>query len=191
LVVQSAEILVPIYKSEDYLVQQAIKRDRAAFSCLYDNCIDKVYQHIFYRVSNQADAEDITQEVFTRAWKSIDKYRKTGAPFAAWLISIASNLIIDFYRKKHKSARIDEVLKNTPEGRSLNPEEQAEINIESSLVKAAVLKLKGDKQKVIIMHFIDGLSYREIAAALGRNENSIRVIQFRALNDMKRMLGKE
>jgi RNA polymerase sigma-70 factor, ECF subfamily len=180
---------VPIYESEDYLVQQAIKRDRKAFSALYDCCIDKVYRHVYYRVSNQTDAEDITQEVFARAWKAIDKYRQTGAPFTAWLTSIAGNLIIDFYRKKQKGVMmLDQVLKETILNEDSDPAESAETTIDSALVKEAVLKLKGDKQKVIMMRFIDGLSYEEIAAAMGKSANSVRVIQFRALSDMKRLL---
>lgn len=187
----SRELSVPAYESEDYLVQKAVKRDREAFSALYDSYIDRVYRHVYYRVSNQADAEDITQEVFARAWKAIDRYRQTGAPFVAWLTSIAGNLIVDHYRKRQKNMEIDEVLKDAPGVQVISPEEQAEINLDNYLTKEAVLKLKGDKQKVILMHFIDGLSYTEIAAALHKTENAVRVIQFRALSDLKDLIKRD
>ena len=182
---------MPVYESEDYLVQQAIKHDRAAFGSLYDSCVDRVYRHVFYRVYNQNDAEDITQEVFARAWKAIDRYKHTGAPFVAWLLIIAGNLITDHYRSRQKAVKIDEEYKKNTDNRVLDPAEQAETNLDNALLKEAVLRLKGDKQKVIIMHFIDGFSYEEIARALQKSENAVRVIQFRALEDLKRLLKRD
>ena len=178
-------------ESEDYLVRQAIKRDRAAFSSLYDSNIDKVYRHVYYKVSNQSDTEDITQEVFVRAWKSIDRYKQTGAPFVTWLTTIASNLIADHYRKRQKLVKLNETFIQYTGKNEINPEEQAEINFNNSLIKEAVLKLKGDKQKVILMHFVDGLSCEEIAKALNKSEGNIRVIQYRALTDLKRLLTRD
>jgi RNA polymerase sigma-70 factor (ECF subfamily) len=184
-------ISVPVYESEDYLVQQAIKRDRAAFSSLYDCCIDRVYRHVFYRVSNQKDAEDITQEVFARAWQAIDKYQQTGAPFVAWLLIIAGHLIIDHYRNREKTVKIDEAYQKNSVTQVIDPVEKAEISLNNALVKEAVLKLKGDKQRVILMHFIDGFSYEEIAKALNKSENAVRVIQYRALEDLKKLLKRD
>jgi len=65
----------------------------------------------YYRVSNHDEAEDITQEAFVRAWKAIDKYKRTGAPFVSWIITIAGNLIIDHYRKQKKVEFTDEIEK--------------------------------------------------------------------------------
>lgn len=185
------ELSMPVHESEDYLVQQAVKRDRTAFGSLYDCCVDRVYRHVYYRVSNQADAEDITQEVFARAWKAIDKYKKTGAPFITWLITIASHLIADHYRSRQKMTKIDEIYKNNPYNQMINPEEQAEVSFNNTRIKEAVLKLKGDKQRVILMHFIDGFSYEELAKALNKSENAVRVIQYRALADLKRLLKRD
>lgn len=182
---------MPVNDTEDYLVQQAVKRDGAAFTALYDRCIDQVYRHVYYRVSNQADAEDITQEVFIKAWKAIDRYKKTGAPFVAWLIIIAGHLVIDHYRSRRNTINIDDVVEEVPANHTSDPEALAEANFNSALVKEAVLKLKGDKQKVILMHFIDGFSYEEIARALHKNEGAIRVIQYRALGDLKRLLKRD
>ena len=181
---------MPFYESEDYLVQQAIERNRQAFGALYDSSLDRVYRHVFYRVSNQADAEDITQEVYVRAWKAIHRYKTTGAPFTAWLLSIAGNLIIDYYRKRQKHSQISEDLKEAPLESVPTPQEQAEINLDRTLLKEKVLRLKGDKQKVILMRFIDDRSVEEIATILKKTENAIRVIQFRALSDLRKMIER-
>jgi RNA polymerase sigma-70 factor (ECF subfamily) len=65
------------------------------------------------------------------------------------------------------------------------------MNFDNAMIKKAVLKLTGDKQKVILMHFIDGLSYEEIAKALNKNEGAIRVIQYRALSDLRGLIEWE
>ncbi len=184
------ELSMPIYEPEDYLVQRAVKRDKEAFSTLYDRTVERIYRHIYYRVSNQADAEDITQETFTRAWKVIDKYRASGASFATWLVAIANNLVTDHYRKHQKNIKIKEELVNEPNP-VIDPEKQSEIYFDNTLVKEAVGKLKGDKQQVILMHFIDGFSYEEIARVLNKSEGAVRVIQYRALVELKSLLKRE
>jgi RNA polymerase sigma-70 factor, ECF subfamily len=188
------ESTTPVHDSEDYLVQQAIKRDRAAFSVLYERCVDRVYRHVYYRVSDHAEAEDITQEAFVRAWKAIDKYKKTGAPFVSWIITIAGNLVIDHYRKQQRVLITDEietVYEKDLDNRIPGPEKQAEMNFDNAMIKKAVLRLNGDKQKVILMHFIDGLSYEEIARALNKSEGAIRVIQYRALSELRGLVERE
>lgn len=180
-----------MHESEDYLVQKAIKRDGAAFTVLYERCVDRVYRHVYYRVSNQDDAEDITQETFVKAWKAIDKYKSTGAPFVTWLVTIAGHLVIDYYRSRQKVVITSEVYEKVPVSVDSDPEKQAELNFNSVLIKEAIHKLKGDKQKVILMHFIDGFSYEEIAKALNKSQGAIRVIQYRALDDLRRMLKRD
>ena len=177
--------------SENELVIRAIRRDQTAFTALYELCVDQVYRHIYYRVSSHTDAEDITQEVFVRAWKAIAKYKRTGTPFVAWLITIAGNLIIDHYRRQKMIVLTNEIPENQPDQQILDPEKQAEVDFNKATIKKAVLKLKGDKQRVIMMHFIDGLSYGEVAQALNKSEGAIRVIQYRALNDLRRWLKRE
>jgi RNA polymerase sigma-70 factor (ECF subfamily) len=180
-----------VHESEVYLVQQAIKRDRAAFTALYERCINQVYRHVYYRVSNHDYAEDITQETFVKAWKAIDKYKRTGAPFVTWLITIAGHLVIDHYRSLRNTINIDDVVEEVPGDHVSEPEALAEASFDNAIIKEAVLKLKGDKQKVILMHFIDGLTYEEIARALNKSEGSIRVIQYRALGELRSFLKRD
>ncbi|MBL7209352.1 MAG: sigma-70 family RNA polymerase sigma factor [Dehalococcoidia bacterium] len=176
-----------LQQSEDWLIQRAVQRDKAAFATLYDNCVDQVYRHVCYRVSNRIDAEDITQEVFIRAWKAINKYKRTGAPFVTWLLAIAHNLIVDHYRATKKHVSLEEAETSNPTAET-SPEAMAEASLNKDYVRHAVLKLKGEKQKVILMRFIDGLSYGEIARALNKSEGAVRVIQYRALNDLRHVL---
>lgn len=172
--------------SEDYLLPLAVRRDRIAFSTLYDLHIDRVYKFVFYWLPSQADAEDITQEVFVRAWRSIDKYKVSGAPFIAWLITIARNLVNSHYRSAKKLVPLDDM---DPAGDS-NPQREAEINFTRDYVRQAIMKLKGDKQAVIQMRFISEMSYEEVAKALNKTEGSVRVLQYRALKELKDIMEK-
>ena len=185
------EFSTPIQQSEDHLVQQAIKRDETAFTALYRGCVERVYRHIYYKVSDSADAQDITQEVFIKAWNSIETYQSKGTPFIAWIITIANNLIVDHYRKQKRTIPTEELHEVEPVDELSDPAKETEIKFENAFIKKTVLKLKGDKQKVILMHFIDGMTYEEIAKVLNKSEGSIRVIQYRALGELRKLLRFE
>jgi len=173
--------------SDDLLVQQAIKRDEAAFAVLYDRHFNRIYRHIYYHLPNRTDAEDITQEVFVKAWRAIGKYKMIGVPFAAWLIAIARNLVIDHFRARKDATPLEDV-EGFVQSPDETPETLAELNSNSRQVRSSILKLKEDKQKVIFMRFIYDFSYRDIAKVLGKSEGTIRVLVYRALKDLKRIL---
>lgn len=179
-----------LLEPDDVLIEQAVKRDKAAFATIYDNYVGRVYKYVYYRVSERTDAESITQEVFLHAWKAIDRYKKrTGTAFWAWLVVIARNLVIEHY-KSRKHVSLEEAV-SISQAEDANPEAITEANFDRGYVRDAISKLKGDKRKVIILRFIEGFSYREIAEAMNKTEGAIRVIQFRALKDLKRVLDSE
>jgi RNA polymerase sigma-70 factor (ECF subfamily) len=170
------------------LVDRAIDGDGDAFGRLYDMHVDRVYRHIYYRVSNTADAEDLTQQVFIKAWQAIGRYKKTASPFLAWLIKISHNLVIDFYRSRKSEAYIDfDIVATKPE---TDPAHLAEAQFSQQEIRRAINKLHGDQQQVILMRFIEDFSYAEIAAALGKSEGAIRVILHRGLAKLKTILEK-
>jgi RNA polymerase sigma-70 factor (ECF subfamily) len=174
------------HENEEQLVKRAIERDGAAFTVLYERYINQVYRHVYYSVGNQADAEDITEEAFVRAWKAIDRYKVRGAPFFAWLIKITRNLIIDHYRNRKKHVSLEVIECAADSGSS--PETIVESELDRHRIRAAINKLKGEKQKVIRMRFIEGCSYAEIASVLKKSEGAVRVIQCRALNDLRGLM---
>jgi RNA polymerase sigma factor (sigma-70 family) len=154
-------------QAENTLILRAIKRDKEAFAYLYDAYVDLIYRYIYHRVANQPDAEDITQDVFFRAWRAIDKYRITQSPFKAWLIVISQNLINNYYKANKKTKPLtDTEIEEIESGENI--EEETETKIESAQIREAINRLKGDQQKVVLMHFIDGFSYKEISDILHR-----------------------
>ena len=174
---------------EAILVQKAIGHDAEAFGRLYDMHVDRVYRHIYYRVGNEADAQDLTQQVFLKAWQAIGRYKKMASPFVAWLMTISHNLVIDFYRTRKDRAYLEaEVLADD----SLpSPERAAEASIEQQRLRKAILQLGGDEQQVVMLRFIEGFEFAEIASLLRKKEGNIRVILHRALVKLRSILEKE
>lgn len=150
----------------DLLLESAIDGDADAFGRLYDMHVDRVYRHVYYRVGNVADAEDLTQQVFLRAWQAIHRYKKTAIPFLAWLIKISHNLVVDFYRSNKAITYLD--LDFVPGKPSSNPEYMAEARFEQQQIRKAILGLPCDQQQVVLMRFIEGFSYSEIAASISK-----------------------
>ena len=174
---------------EATLVQRAIGHDPEAFGRLYDIHVDRVYRHIYYRVGNEQDAEDLTQQVFLKAWQAIHRYKKTASPFIAWLMTISHNLVVDFYRTKKDKAYLEaEVLADDTVS---SPEQATETSLEQQRLRKGILQLGSDEQQVIIMRFIEGFEFKEIATLLKKKEGNIRVILHRALVKLRNILEED
>jgi RNA polymerase sigma-70 factor (ECF subfamily) len=174
---------------EATLVQRAVSHDAEAFGRLYDMHVDRVYRHIYYRVGNETDAEDLTQQVFLKAWQAIDRYKKMTSPFVAWLMTISHNLVVDFYRtRKDRSYLEAEVLVDDS---ASSPEQAAEASFEQQRLRRAILQLGSDEQHVVILRFIEGFEFAEIASLLRKKEGNVRVILHRALVKLRNILEKE
>jgi RNA polymerase sigma-70 factor (ECF subfamily) len=111
----------PTEHAENSLIQQALNHDHGAFTSLYELYVERVFRHVYYHLSDRSEAEDITQEVFVRAWKAISHYKNTGAPFMAWLITIARHLITDHFRAKKKLVTLNDM--GMIETEDYNPEQ--------------------------------------------------------------------
>jgi len=174
---------------EATLVKRAIGHDPEAFGRLYDIHVDRVYRHIYYRVGNEQDAEDLTQQVFLKAWQAIHRYKKTASPFIAWLMTISHNLVVDSYRTKKDRAYLEaEVLVDSP---ASSPEQAAENSLEQQRLRKAILQLGSDEQQVIILRFIEGFEFTEIASVLKKKEGNVRVILHRALVKLRNILEED
>ncbi|OGO06415.1 MAG: hypothetical protein A2Y92_02660 [Chloroflexi bacterium RBG_13_57_8] len=173
--------------SEKSLVRRAIKRDVAAFTELYWRNVDRVYRHVFYRVRHQNAAEDISQETFMRAWKALDRYRDRGHTFGAWLIAIADNRTADYFKANPANVALDE---NVLERREAKSKERIDFTDDHNDVREAISLLPEEKQKVVLMRYIEGFSFSEIARVLKKSEGAVRVILHRSLRELRDHLGR-
>jgi RNA polymerase sigma-70 factor (ECF subfamily) len=152
------------------------------FSKIYDEHIAKIYRFVYLKVGTQEIAEDLSSEVFTRAWASYGKIRNP----SAYLYQIARNVVADYYRKKGRTqvVSIEEVVIASSE----SLEEQASVKLDIENVKKALGKLSDDHQDLIIWRYIDELSISEIAQITGKTEDNVRVGIHRALQALKARL---
>ena len=174
---------------ERLLVQRAIGYDAEAFALLYDRYVDKIYRYIHYRVGTDAPAEDLTAQVFLKAWEGIGKYRVTERPFAAWLYRIAHNAVIDHFRTNHAAVPIDDL--PLEENESVSPEAVAEQHLTSEMVKKAIGQLTDEQQEVVILKFLEGYSTEQVAHLIGKDPGAVRALQHRALGRLQRIFREE
>lgn len=170
------------------IIERAKAGDTAAFGQLYDIYSDRIYRHIYYRTSNMEDAKDLTQEVFIKAWHALPSYKLGKTPFLGWLFTISHNHVIDYYRTKKDDAYLNDSIV-IEDGRP-SPEMLVEAKFTQQEIKRAILQLPDDQQQVILMFFIEGFNYNEIATTLQKSEGNIRVIMHRALKRMREMLHR-
>ncbi len=171
---------------ERRLVLRAIERDQEAFADLYDRHVVRVYRHIYYLVNDAREAEDLTAQSFLKAWEAIDRYKERGAPFVAWLLRIAHNLTISFLRSKRDHSELDDGF--VDQKRRGNPEESLEQASDERSVRDAVLRLRDEQRQVIMLRFVEELDYTEVAAMIGKSVPAVRVIQHRALGNLRKLM---
>ncbi len=172
--------------NEEHIVQKAINGDREAFTRLYDMHFDRIYRYIYVRVYSQAEAEDLTQDVFIKAYGAIKSYKWRDLPFPAWLFKIAHNRIIDHVRKtsKEKKASLDEAGAIS----SGDPVQMTEQNFEVFQLKQALQRLPDAQREVATLRFISELSITEVAVALGKSEGTVKALQFNAVASLRKLL---
>jgi RNA polymerase sigma-70 factor (ECF subfamily) len=177
----------PPSPDESALLVAAVGGDHDAFAALYDRHADRVFRHCYYRTANRADAEDLTQQTFLHAWRAIRRYRATGAPFVAWLLAISQNLTTSHHRRVREIIAEPARLEMERGG-----DDPADLvlggGVRHDRVRRAVLRLAPERRQVIILRFVEEFTVAEVAAALGKSENNVRVIQHRALADLRRFL---
>lgn len=169
---------------EEELIKRAKEGDREAWGHLYELYIDKVYRYIASRVEPM-EAEDITEQVFLKAFQSIHSFKLKGIPFSSFLFTLARNLLIDWKRKE--GARQRYITKEIAPPQ-FNPEEMAEKRMMMEEMKKAIDKLTPAQQEVIRLRFAAGLSCEETAKIMGKSIGAIKALQHTALNNLRRML---
>lgn len=177
----------PDKEKVEELVLRAQRGDTDAFGELYDLYVDNIYRYIYFRVDRE-EALDMTENVFLKVWENLKLYRKVSNKyFSSWLYRIAHNIVIDYYRMRRKTVDITEI--NLPDEKRMNdPVVLTEQSMSQDVLKAAIGKLNKKYRQVILLKYINGLDNREIAGIMRRSEGNLRILKFRALKALRRIL---
>lgn len=166
-------------QGEEHLLVEAAQSDASKFDALYELHFDRVYGFVAGRVHDRATAEDLTSEVFYKALANLKSYEWRGVPFAAWLLRIASNAIVD---RSHRASR-EHSLADDPR------DPGAHLNTRAIECRARLYRLVGQlpeaQRRVVQERFVDQRSIREIAERLGKSEGAIKQLQLRALERLR------
>ena len=171
-------------------ILQAQQGDAQAFAQLYDAHVDTIYRYIAIRVPSRQHAEDLTEEVFWRAWKAIGRYRPE-RPFLHWLYRIAHNLLINDAKRdaKHSSYEVMvETGQSLPDDAPL-PDDRLSHQEDIQQLRQAMKTLSADEQTLLTLRFFENASYDEIAPILGKSSGALRVLQHRALKKLASQLA--
>lgn len=175
-------------KNEESALVERAKQDQDALGELYERYVDRIYNYLYYRTGNVHDAEDLTARVFVRTVRHIGNYEDRGAPFSAWLYSIARNMLSNWYRdrSKRKLLPLDSIAqKSGGDG----PERRTEQSEDKDALLAAIRRLPADRQELLILKYVEQLPNVEIGQIMGRTEGAIKALYHRTLLSLRDDMG--
>lgn len=174
------------------LLKIAKEGEPEAFGELYERYAQPIFRFFYANLSNRFDAEDLTEEVFLRALRSLPKYKDQGFPFPAFLYRIAQNALVDHYRRSgrslHDVSTDDDI--QIPDERP-DPSESATSNLQHQELRKVLEQLREDYREVLVLRFLNELSPEETAQVMDRSVGAVRVLQHRALTALRELLDKD
>lgn len=164
------------------LVDRAREGDAEAFGALYDRFQPEILRYLLVRTRDREVAEDLAQQVFLKAWQAIPRYQHRGAPFRAWLYRMAHNQMVDHFRTSRPTTDLEGV--DLPE--DAEAEERVLTAETHDVLRGALERLSEDHRQVLVLRFLMEKSAREIGEIMNRKEVTVRGLQMRALQALRR-----
>ena len=170
----------------EQLVLDAVLRAKAgdgdALRLLYLRYADNVYGYVCSIVRDEHDAEDVTQQVFSKLPGALERFEPRAVPFSAWILRVAHNAAIDAVRAR-RAVPVEDV-------RSADVGADDVARDRCDALKAALAVLPDDQREVLVCRFIAGMSPGEIAERMGRSEDAVHGLQHRGRRTLRRELEK-
>ncbi len=161
-------------------------QDSQAYGELYDLYYVKIRRYVFFKLPQGADADEIASEVFLRGWEFATASRVENP--SALFYKIARNLVTDFYRERRQTVGLDEAAEfESPTDISA----EADTKLETDALIAELRRLKEEYREVLVMRYLDEMNIGEIADALEKTPNNVRVLLFRAKKALKEISEKQ
>lgn len=169
------------------------ERDPEVFVVLYDAYVEQIYRFVYFKVRSREEAEDITSDVFLKAWQYLQENR-TVKSFSGLLYRIARNAVIDLYRQKAarpENALEDAELEQNDIRDTASWHDELHTKLETEKILVSLKKLKQEYQEVLTLRYVDELEIAEIAEIVGKGMVTVRVTIHRALKRLKEVLQEE
>ncbi|MDF1692400.1 MAG: sigma-70 family RNA polymerase sigma factor [Zhongshania sp.] len=172
---------------DDLLVSRAGKGEHAAFEVLVNRHLDAVLGFAERMIGTRADAEDIAQDTFAKAWQQARRWKPGQAQYRTWLFQLAMNLIRDRWRKQRPSEPLDDTIADT----QATPDSQLQSAAQAARVNAALQQLPERQRAAIILNHYHGLGNIETALAMDASVESVESLLGRARRSLRQSLNSE
>lgn len=171
-------------KMDIQLVKDCTSGKKESFDVLIDRYSKKVLTMIYSQVGDFHSSEDIAQETFLRAYKSLDNYDETKGQFLTWVWGIARNCIHEWKRKKHIHSTVSDEIMQDIKNATQTDEQYAKI-------EKAISTLPHDVQQIIKMRHLQGMNCKEIAIVTGKEPNTVVKALSRAYEKIKTIVSQQ
>ena len=182
------EALTLLEMDDTQLVELAKQGNQEAFSCLYDRYLPKVYKTVWFKIPSEY-VEDITHEIFLQVIRSLANFRGE-SQFSTWLWTLSQRQIVDFYRSKQwKNTRFEleqETIDDFENHFSCPDSPDIDTNI---VLRQAMQKLPEHYQEILLLRFVEGYKFREIAKLTGKKLEATKSLYRRAITELRLILG--
>lgn len=176
------------------IIKSAIGGDKEAFAKIYDEYSDRLFKFVLIKVNSRTQAEDILQETFVKAWRALPKFnvngdgQKAAREFNGWMYRIAANSITDYFRKlyrKPETLELDDEISSPHTGWI---SENFDAKADAAALQNALGRLRPSYRQVLELRFIQDFTVKETAAILNKSSLAARLLQHRALAELKNIL---
>lgn len=178
--------------TDNVIIKRIKNGDDAAFEYIYNKYRDKVYKYIFYKITFEADVEDLLQDTFTLVYKNINLYDKSKGSFYNFILANANRVVISYVRKKNRRKdKFESNLMRFIKDDETNVDEDFEKNEEIDTLSKMISNLSDTHKTAINLVYVRNLSYKDAARIIGKTESSFKSILFRARNALKENMLRE
>ncbi len=171
--------------TDDVVLAQ--RGDQLAFERIYRQRVRSVSRYISAMVRDNELAEDVTSQTFLLAWRDLPKLRDHGR-FDAWLFRIAHNQAMTEVGRRRQTVALDDAPEIADHGRFGSPERELQSACDVEELRAAIARLPETQREVLVLRYFNDLNAKEIARQIGKNEQSVWALTYRALQNLKKAL---
>ena len=178
------------FEAIEKLVKKAQKGDEKSFEALFEHFFPKMDRYVRFRVTEEV-VEDLVSDIFLRTVQSLKKYRPhPKAKFSSWLLRIAHNRFIYHYRRTKELVGLeseeDNYFLKIPEDENLQPNHVTDRVLDHQKMFVLIKKLPSLQREILELRYLENFTNAEIAKVVGKSEGNVRVIQLRALREIRK-----
>lgn len=176
-------------KDQENIIARARRGDADAFEQLVVAYRDQVFRLALRMCGNEADADEVAQEAFLSAWKALPNFRGE-SQFSTWLYQLTTHAAIDLMRREKRQIAAEDITEVSAPDPAPGPQQQAEQSEQREIVRDAILQLAPEQREVVVLRFMEELSYEEIGAVLKLPSGTVKSRLNRAKAQLKEILSK-